>query len=443
MWKKFPSDFEMGQSSTMLVAPPYQRDQPHQRFLKVEQFNRYMDRRDNESLAQMEAADIRATVLKIKKFAPNDFQVVYQDYQSGDVRELKAQNVYFSPGPRSERSIVSDVPYNQRSSRLSRAFAEYTGAVSVLTSQVSIGSGGVVGIVGDGPTALWTAKIIADMGNDIVLLGPDTPSAFGQSNPGGRNNDILRTLGEDFYVGTILGIEEREVSNRADWEEPGTTLVVKDYRPHDFKTRGRTAHLPLSAIVSAIGPTLGFSSVIDPALEASLSVVPGASALATENEDFLLFGSGAYYHAKFLKQAISFDEAGKRINQPPVGIAAIEMSAQQLSRSLKDSVEAAARPRHRRPAPSDGDRAANQRRDPQVRRRPQGHGRDDPPNLATHRETIARKREYTDRDFAEGLQQVLNGKSLVKSGPSDRPNVLGGGSPASDSPVPAGETGKA
>ena len=65
----------------MLVAPPYQRDQPHQRFLKVEQFNRYMDRRDNENLAQMEAADIRATVLKIKKFAPNDFQVVYQDYQ--------------------------------------------------------------------------------------------------------------------------------------------------------------------------------------------------------------------------------------------------------------------------------------------------------------------------------------------------------------------------
>jgi len=442
MWKKFPSDFEMGQSSTMLVAPPYQRDQPHQRFLKVEQFNRYMDRRDNENLAQMEAADIRATVLKIKKFAPNDFQVVYQDYQSGDVRELKAQNVYFSPGPRSERSIVSEVPYNQRSSRLSRAFAEYTGAVSVLTSQVLIGSGGVVGIVGDGPTALWTAKIIADMGNDIVLLGPDTPSAFGQSNPGGRNNDILRTLGEDFYVGTILGIEEREVSNRADWEEPGTTLVVKDYRPHDFKTRGRTAHLPLSAIVSAIGPTLGFSSVIDPALEASLSVVPGASALATENEDFLLFGSGAYYHAKFLKQAISFDEAGKRINQPPVGIAAIEMSAQQLSRSLKDSWKLQQDPAiaDLHPPTVTGQQISDLIRKYGVDPR----GTDEMTRqILTHRETIARKREYTDRDFAEGLQQVLNGKSLVESGPSDRPNVPGGASPASDSPVPAGETGKA
>ena len=183
--------------------------------------------------------------------------------------------------------------------------------------------------------------------------------------------------------------------------------------------------------------------MIDPALEASLSVVPGASALATENEDFLLFGSGAYYHAKFLKQAISFDEAGKRINQPPVGIAAIEMSAQQLlplAQGPWETTEQDPAIADLHPPTVTGQQISDVIRkygvDPrgtdEMTRQILDSPGDDRRDFASHRSR-----------FRRGLQQVLNGKSLVKSGPSDRPNVLGGGWPACEFPVPAGETGKA
>jgi hypothetical protein len=178
--------------------------------------------------------------------------------------------------------------------------------------------------------------MIADQGNRVVILGPDTPSAFGQSNPGGRNSGILRAMSDSIYIGSVIGIEEREVSNRAEWTEPGTVLVVRNFRRHDFKSRGRTVHLPVSAVVSAIGSAVDVCPAIDGGLLNALSVVPGAAALATERGDFVLFGASAYYHAKSLKQAVSFDEAGRTINQPPVGIATLEMSARTLSRSMRD-----------------------------------------------------------------------------------------------------------
>jgi hypothetical protein len=208
--------------------------------------------------------------------------------------------------------------------------------VDILTNQVTVGRGGLVAVIGDGPSALWAAQMIADRGNRVVILGPDTPSAFGQSNPGGRNSAILRTLSDSIYVGSVIAIKEEEVSSRADYDEPGTVLVVRNFRRHDFKTRGRTVHLPVTAVVSAIGSALDVCPAIDPGLLNSLSVVPGAAALSTESGDFVLFGASAYYHAKSLKQALSFDAAGRMINQPPVGIATLDMSARNLSRSMRD-----------------------------------------------------------------------------------------------------------
>ena len=432
MWGRFPGGFEMGQPPSILVTTRYQENYPKQLYMKVAEFNRYQKQRDKDNLAAMEATEVSARVLKIKKWADNDFQAVYVDRESGSIRELQAQKVYFSPGPCAEKSILSEVPRSPRSSRLSRSFAEYPGAVSILTSQVTVGSGGVVAIIGDGPTALWVAKMIADMGNKVVVLGPDHPSAFCYSNPGGRNSEILHSLGDNFYVGTMLGIEEREVSNRADWEEAGTTLVVANFRPHDFKTKGKTAQVPVTAIVSAMGSTPGFAQEIDPGLLLELTVLPGAGALATPSEDFFLFGAGAFDGAKSRNQATLFDR-GKQINQPPVGIATQEMNSRELSQTLKDAWKLEQRVGlddiHLPTAT--GEDLRNLLRGLGVDHK----GADEmTTQIVARRSKVSGQREYTNRDFVKDLQTLFSGKPVVETGTTDAPSAGGTGSTNPGSP---------
>jgi hypothetical protein len=247
-----------------------------------------------------------------------------------------------------------------------------------------------------------------------VLLGPDMPTAFAQSNPGGRNSGILRSLSDNFYIGSVVAVEERPVSKGADWEEAGTMLVIQDFRPHNFRSKGRTVHLPLSAIVSAIGPTTDVSPVIDPGLLNSLTVVPGCLALATENEDFILFGSGAYSQAKSLKQAVSFDEAGKLIRQPAVGVATIDMGAREFSRTKQDAWKIKQDVALSEIQPSS---ASAQ----EFRGMLQRHGVDMKAaeemtaQILEARAGIAVHREYTNSDLADHLHKLFSGKPLVEA----------------------------
>src|SRR5215207_2482277 len=72
MWKKFPGEFAMGQSSNMLVTTRYQPNHPYQRYMKVAQFNDYIEQRDRDNLVAMDATEVSARVLKIKKSGDND-----------------------------------------------------------------------------------------------------------------------------------------------------------------------------------------------------------------------------------------------------------------------------------------------------------------------------------------------------------------------------------
>ena len=80
--------------------------------MKVASFNQYLEKRERDNLVEMEASDVSAKVLKIKKRAENDFQIVYVDKKSGSNKELKAQK---RKGERGTRSLkTSSVEGNRR-----------------------------------------------------------------------------------------------------------------------------------------------------------------------------------------------------------------------------------------------------------------------------------------------------------------------------------------
>jgi hypothetical protein len=257
--------------------------------------------------------------------------------------------------------------------------------------------------------------MFANKGNQVVLLGPDSPSAFSASNPGGRNSHILRSLSKSFYTGKAVAIEEREVSVGSDWSEPGADLIVENFKFHDFRSRGKTTYLPLTAIVSAIGPTNSLSSIVDPALLGDLTVVNGASALTTPNRDFVLFGASAYYQAKTLKQANSFDEAGQLIGQPPVGIATLEMASRRLARYMQQTErELVLALSDIHPQTATGEEFNAMFRGIGVDKR----GADEmTTQLVNARKEVASQREFTNRDLAQSMDTLLSGKSLPGAEP--------------------------
>jgi hypothetical protein len=412
MWERMPPELPMGQTPNVLVEKPYQVGHETNKFMKVKDFTKYQAERYDDSMKEISGVSLPGNVLSIVKNGRHDFLVTYLDFGLGTIRELRAANIFYAGGPSAEKSILGDVDVVRRPSRRQRAFKEYCSGTSILTGQTLIDKGGAIAVVGDGPTALWTAAYLADLGNEIYVVGPDNGKAFANANPGGRNSDIIRTLGDRFYVGSIEGVEEREVSSFQDWSEFGTSLHIRNLRPFLSQGKSRAAQLPVTSIVSAIGPVNGFSSIIDPSLIASLRVVEGCLALASPDEDFYMFGSQAYYGSRLTGAHSSFDELGALIRQPPVGIASIELASRQLLRQSNDRWDylqfIAMKDLH--PATASGI---------EIKAALQGEGVDPrgaeemAQQILKKRSEVATTREYGDQDMSQDLQTVMSGKSLV------------------------------
>lgn len=339
-WHKVIRSLQMGQSQNMLLG--LNKPKSEKRFTQVGEFVDQDEAKLRKLLEQCGGLDMNATVLKVKKWAPNEILVTAM-LEDGSLCELLAQELITTFGSGAERDLGA--PVQRRNSGIERPFKERLKGSQALSQDISMYAQSIIAIVGDGPTAIWAAERALYNGCIPYVIGPNDEKAFLNANPGGRNSEVLKYLREQGWLLTadIEGIEElNRIKDFSDPIEPGMLTYFKDLEYVGQGKSKRSAVLPVSRIVSAIGSAPCVMPWFDQNLVNTLVPMvnygPDGQAsigLATSDYDVIVGGAQALSLASSIGLGKDFSLVGERIGQPAPGIVPNRYNLRNISRQLQ------------------------------------------------------------------------------------------------------------
>ena len=322
-WQGMDKSQRMGQMPSSLITTAPRGLVLPKEYMTVGDFNKYQDKINAQALTELGGTKIKGSVYNVRKTGRSEYLVQFVDGISGKVDEVVAGEVFMNIGATRERRIEASIPIDRRGGK-ARPFPEMMTSRDVLGGGVGWLSRSVVMVVGDGPTAVWTAWKLRQLGVEVILLGPaDNPKAFANANPGGRNNRELRDLTGNMGTAQLEGIEERSLSIASDTLEPGMLVTLRDYRRENDRSGRRNLVMPVTAIVSAIGSGSDIASCIEAQTLFGLSPFLGELGFDVKVPVALSDGEGLHVigaSSHGFQGMNLMNELGALTNQPAVGV---------------------------------------------------------------------------------------------------------------------------